>query len=150
MINFNLNNQVTYNSQLKPCRGIQSPSFSGLYKEFTSMNNDVESKFVKLLSDYSDYKETDKSFKVKFVKLSKDYLNNEKPKEIPNWYKNVVKSYSKINDSDIEGIENRSAITTADFRYLVLKVLQNFRSQDKHLDILKKDYSKYINLDLEG
>ena len=133
--------QVAYNRML---------TFLGNPKGAMLMNGDYEPRFVKLLYDYAEFKESDKEFGTKFAKLSKAYVKDQKPTTFPEWFKKLVVAVKKVNDNDIEGIANRSAISSSDFRYLVFKVLQDFRTQEKHLNIIKRDYSRYINLDVEG
>ena len=124
-----------------------NPAFMSVKKGAVLMNSEYESKFVKLLSDYAEFKESDKEFGVKFAKLSKDYVKEQRPTVFPEWFKNLFIASQKVNDNDIEGIAARSAITSADYRYLVLKTLRNFVHENKYVNLIKKDYSQYINID---
>ena len=146
----NFNSQFNTNKMVSQGMPSYRPVFLGVKKGVELMNGDFEPKFVKLLCDYADFKESDATFNSKFVDLSKAYVKEERPVSFPNWFKTLFVALKKVNDEDFDAIISRAAITSADFKQLVFKTLEDFKAQEKHLNIIKRDYSRYINLDFEG
>lgn len=95
-------------------------------------------RLVYLMYGYNESKVNYDKFSRKFSNLTRQDNNK---KNSPKWLNNLINYFNIIDDSVMPA---PNTITESEFRYHVMKTLNNLKNQNKYVKIIKKDYNNYL------